>query len=435
MGSFRCDRGLVLAALAVLSWVFFGAVVYYLVGNCSTVTRLSETGAEVQVDICPWHFAHAFYYSVQTGLSIGFGVLSETQKLSELYSIFHILAGSSVISGALGFFVSMAVTQQRHFLSQSEHRLIKASLALQVDGYHGLTLPQARELMLAHPQYVNAIIRKLYPSSREAAEHISNFARADPLVRKALANELLKRATQAVDFFKHDSLSLEDLVAVDQEHSGRIQKARRFLRHNATFIRLLAAFVAWIAIGAIFSAVTAGNDLIRSVYFAIAACSTAGIVPTRTVRSDANVGFVGVFCLVGVPLYAACLGSFANILVQKTLARQTEDKLNENLTEAEAAYLRHLGDIDGHGEVTVAEYTELHLLRLGVVDREMLQAIRAQFQKLDVAGHGKLKIEAVAHQHHLETLGKLDEDIEQEGAQETKSDDSYPAERSFAALV
>lgn len=78
-----------------------------------------------------------------------------------------------------------------------------------------------------------------------------------------------------------------------------------------------------------------GNDLIRSVYFAIAACSTAGIVPTRTVRSDANVGFVGVFCLVGVPLYAACLGSFANILVQKTLARQTEDKLNENLTEAE----------------------------------------------------------------------------------------------------
>lgn len=39
--------------------------------------------------------------------------------------------------------------------------------------------------MLAHPQYVNAIIRKLYPSSREAAEHISNFARADPLVRKA----------------------------------------------------------------------------------------------------------------------------------------------------------------------------------------------------------------------------------------------------------
>lgn len=47
---------------------------------------------------------------------------------------------------------------------------------------------------------------------------------------EALANELLERATQAVDLFKHDSLSLEDLVAVDQEHSGRIQKARRFLR-------------------------------------------------------------------------------------------------------------------------------------------------------------------------------------------------------------
>lgn len=45
-----------------------------------------------------WSIAQAFYYSVQSGLSIGFGVLTEADDLSRLYTVLHVLIGAIAIS-------------------------------------------------------------------------------------------------------------------------------------------------------------------------------------------------------------------------------------------------------------------------------------------------------------------------------------------------
>mmetsp|Transcript_43472 Transcript_43472/g.125657 ORF Transcript_43472/g.125657 Transcript_43472/m.125657 type:complete len:444 (+) Transcript_43472:139-1470(+) len=400
----KIDRGLLAAMFAVLSWLFVGTVFYWVVHNCSTVPRMNDDGEISDYELCPWHLSHAFYYSVQTGLSIGFGLLTESKHLSELYSCFHILAGSSFIGGALSFFVSLATTRHNHFLSRSERRLIKASLALHVDGYHGFTMPQIRELMIMHPQYANAIIRQLFPCSRESKERIEKFRNADTFGRIGQANDLLTQASEKLGFFQHDSLNLDDLVEIDTRHAGIFRKMRRFARENTTFIRITTAFVCWIAVGTIFSMTCDGNYFIRALYFAIGTLSTAGIVATNTVSSGAHVVFVGIYALIGIPLYGAMLGSFANILVQRTVARQTQEKLNENLSEAEAAFLKHLSEADGGSAVNRAEYTELQLLRLGLVDRETLNMIHARFKTMDEAGNGYVQMRDFLHAHHLEAL-------------------------------
>lgn len=76
----------------------------------------------------------------------------------------------------------------------------------------------------------------------------------------------------------------------------------------------------------------------------------AGIVATKTVESDAHVIFVGFFCLIGVPLYAFMLGSFANLLTERYMEQQTTTKLNTALTTAESAFLAHLAGADGNSE-------------------------------------------------------------------------------------
>jgi len=397
------NKNLIKVGLAVLAWVLVGAVFYWAIGNCSEVPRLTRDGVLIEdYVICPWRFSHAFYWSVQTGMSIGFGLLSESEKASELYSCFHILAGSSFIGGALSFFVALMLTKHRDFLSTSEQRLVKACVALHADGYHGLTLTQIREMMLMHPQYANALIRKVYPTPAEAAEQVQEFSTGSPSARREAANRILKEACEKVDCFKNGNVMMTDLLKIDEENASLKRKVLRALRAKENFIRVTCAWVAWITLGALFSCFGDGNDAITSIYFAISALSTAGIVATKTVESDAHVIFVGFFCLIGVPLYAFMLGSFANLLTERYMEQQTTTKLNTALTTAESAFLAHLAGADGNSEVDLAEYTELQLLRLGVVDRDTLNMIKDHFRKLDRHNEGRLKVSAFVHPHHLD---------------------------------
>jgi len=392
------NRDLLKVVLAVVLWLFVGSVFYWAIGNCSTVPRLSKNGSVIEdFPLCPWHFSHAFYYSVQTGMSIGFGLLTESKPASELYSCFHILAGSSFIGGALSFFVSLALTRHGNFISESEQRLLKACLALHADGYHGLTLTQLRKMLLQHPEYANELIRKVSETPEQAAEFIDKFGRADQRARRKLANRILKEACEKVECFKQGNVGVTELLQLDEESASCGQRVLEFLRAKANFIRLACACVAWIVVGALFSHLSDGHDAITSVYCAISALSTAGIISTNTVESDAHVLFFGVYCLIGVPLYACMLGSFANLLTEKCVEQETATKLNSALTDAETAFLAHLAGVDGNTEVDLAEYTELQLLRLGVVDRDTLRTIRAQFRKLDVRGCGRLCVETFVH--------------------------------------
>mmetsp|Transcript_54846 Transcript_54846/g.158657 ORF Transcript_54846/g.158657 Transcript_54846/m.158657 type:complete len:415 (+) Transcript_54846:83-1327(+) len=401
---FIADRGLLIAAAAVAAWVLTGTVFYWAIGNCSEVDRMNADGDVEKHVICPWRLSHAFYYSVQTGMSIGFGLLSESKKASELYSCFHILAGSSFIGGALSFFVALMLTKQSDFLTRSERRMIKACASLHADAYHGLEMNEIREIMIMHPQYANALIRKLHPDAAEASKLITEYQKAQDNDRRKVATDILHEACEKLECFKDGKVKLQDLREIDEDHAGMFRKLVRLLRRKSNFIRIFCAWVAWVTVGALFSCLADDNDAITSIYFAIAALSTAGIVATKTVAGDAHVIFVGFYCLIGVPLYAMMLGSFANLLTEHYIEKKTTQKLNENLTEAETAFLAHLAGTDGNDEVNLAEYTELQLLRLGIVDRDTLHQIKSQFSKMDNEAKGKVKMRDFVHAQHLRSL-------------------------------
>eukprot|EP00940_MAST-03C_sp_MAST-3C-sp2_P003035 g3035.t1 len=89
---------------------------------------------------CDFRFARAFYYSAQAGLSIGFGALSEEAKggiltqgtdcendnvesasyydVSKFVTCINVLLGSSLIGGALGFFVNTLLEKRESWYAE-----------------------------------------------------------------------------------------------------------------------------------------------------------------------------------------------------------------------------------------------------------------------------------------------------------------------------
>ena len=88
-----------------------------------------------------FRFDRAFYYSAQAGLSVGFGALSEEWEsgfplnedcsankhyskphfdFSKFVTILNVLLGSSVIGGALGFFIDSALEKQSAWFEEEE---------------------------------------------------------------------------------------------------------------------------------------------------------------------------------------------------------------------------------------------------------------------------------------------------------------------------
>ena len=58
-----------------------------------------------------WTLAQAFYYSVQSGLSIGFGVLAETDDTSRLFTVIHVIFGAIMISLAFSLLLERVLDQ------------------------------------------------------------------------------------------------------------------------------------------------------------------------------------------------------------------------------------------------------------------------------------------------------------------------------------
>eukprot|EP00435_Cladocopium_sp_Y103_P049598 s287_g15.t1 len=108
----------------VVLWVFVGTIVYFLVENCFTRQACETCPPE---EVCGWTFGQSFYYSVQTGLSIGFGLLAETKDISRAYSVLHILMGSSVIAGCLSWFATVTLDRHVKASDNTERELVPNS--------------------------------------------------------------------------------------------------------------------------------------------------------------------------------------------------------------------------------------------------------------------------------------------------------------------
>jgi hypothetical protein len=70
-----------------------------------------------------WPWSHSFYYTVQAGLSIGFGALVEPNDWSKLFTAFNVLFGAAVACTALFFWAEDAIRENEriHTLITESH--------------------------------------------------------------------------------------------------------------------------------------------------------------------------------------------------------------------------------------------------------------------------------------------------------------------------
>mmetsp|Transcript_141929 Transcript_141929/g.441272 ORF Transcript_141929/g.441272 Transcript_141929/m.441272 type:complete len:429 (-) Transcript_141929:538-1824(-) len=374
----------------VVAWLSLGTLVYKFTDNCSTDTSCSSSGDLVETQVCGWTLQESFYYSVQAGLSIGFGLLPETRDGSRLYTVFHIILGSSVIGGCLALFVSLAVARHTANQNDLEQQLARHCQKLHVDGYKGFTPEELRELMRTHPRFFHSILEMVEADPAVVKARMSAHLRMPPSQRHKAIDKLILELHEA-DEQEDGRITIDELKRAMEAEQGFGHRLKRFCSKHSSNIAVWTAFILWMILGVIFGLAAEKWTFIQSLYFAVSTCSTGGLQSVTRTSGGFHVLFAGCYALIGVPLYAAALGTFANLLVDFYNDKVFESKLNARFQASDIEFIDHLNGPGGTGSVNQTEFIELQLLKLGLVDREMLAQFQAQFRNLDTDGSGRVK--------------------------------------------
>ena len=125
-----------------------------------------------------------------------------------------------------------------------------------------------------------------------------------------------------------------------------------------------------------------GFQFIRALEFAIAAMSTAGLQAPQ--HNDVSYVFTGLFVMVGVPVFGMTVATVAGAMAEQAVMDEIDEKMRGEINEAEYEFIDKLGDQDGMMDFT--EFLIMSLLRIGVVDMNLMTAIKALFEFVDVDG-------------------------------------------------
>ena len=287
------------------AWIaFFGVFLWIF---CATTFYTHHNG---------WAVSKSFFYSMDVGLSIGFGAFPEPNEGSKMYTCVHILIGASLISGALGLFFEILLDKQEAIADEVE------------------------------------------------SETKKNKNKEEPAPSAAWCP---------------CSLPTYD--------------------ENPTVFHVTGAFVAWILLGALYQVWYLDARFMDGLYFAVSGLSTGGLLAPQDFAPDTDTPeehtqkvavfwFIGWYVLVGVPIFGMCLGQGAAVLVSRYTAQKTKEKVNMDITAAEFQYAEALGNNDG--QIDRYEFLQMSLLRLGVVDLDLLEMINDRFDELDVLNDGNI---------------------------------------------
>lgn len=136
---------------------------------------------------------------------------------------------------------------------------------------------------------------------------------------------------------------------------------------------------------------------IQCIYFAVAACSTAGLQAPSVDLSNNNfqLFYVTVFIIFGVPIYGMVLGQFANLTIEDYLEKKTQDKIHKRMTTAEINFAMHFDKSTGD-VIEWPEFVCFSLIRLGICEKDILDEIRNHFEEMDIDSSGYLEKDELA---------------------------------------
>jgi len=166
--------------------------------------------------------------------------------------------------------------------------------------------------------------------------------------------------------------------------------------------KAMIMLVLWILMGIIFGMASQKWTFVRSLYFAVAAMSTAGLQAVDVRGSDGNIDdsvawFVAIFCVVGVPIFGLAVGIAANTFVSKLV--QGRRQLPPDLSEEDFNEVANLSVDDNI--VEFGEFFILEMLRRGTVKKADIDAVKLAYDVIDVDNSGTLTPREVRRFHKI----------------------------------
>ena len=300
-----------------------------------------------------WTFGRGVYYSIQSGLSIGFGSLNEDK-----------LTGSDMWGQC------------------SSLPNISSLITSVYAQYPGGMLPPGHDGTLCVS----------YSEANPYAE-VSKFYTVVHLYLGAtiIGGILGLFASLAIEKSESWYKEVEETVAnVNVDVGGGKKKCTMFYDRNASVIRAWGFLALWLTVGTLYGVLKEKWTFVTSLYFASAACSTGGLAgPTP---DPAGVWFTAVYSIIGVPLYGAAVGQIAEGLTKRYIQKQQQKTMAKAIDQAEfdiATRLKSGAVGSGDGTIDLFSFTLMQLYRLRRTNEEEIKEIWDDFRELDADKNGK----------------------------------------------
>ena len=343
-------------ALFFVSWWLGGTLIYCLVDN--------------------WSFYQALYYAIQAGFSIGFGSLSEEKDRG--MNAFEKCHSYNTIGNRLN------------------HTNISALLHL---FYDDTPIPQIFSSSLSSKSSSSFLCIYQYHQNENVASSmfytIIHLTLGALLIGGILSYFSASSIEQSEKWFEdvEDDRAVSELRNYYNKTGNTIAyfwgRAKIWIGDHRTSVAAWSLLILWLIFGAIvFEAIEGGLEdapLLKGLYTAFSAASTAGL-SGPSADKPSSVVFMGLWCVVGVPLYAYSLGEIANVFTKTYVQQKGMEKRLAEVTEREYAWMNRLGD--GDGQIDKFEYAMLWFLRLGLIEPDHIKQCVNDFDDLDADQNG-----------------------------------------------
>lgn len=368
-----------------------------------------------------WPLPQSFFYAVDAGMSIGFCTqVYETKLLSKAFTIGYILLGASVIGGALALFIQdMVEGLAKSPLSVPEYQgLLERDVFDQADSN--------RKGVLTFAEFEGLIHSSFGGSSRIGSRNANINNRVNQNTDIVISTDDVQRLWAKFDRLKDGVIDFEEfsgsyrgleriIQSLQEQQASKNNPLRSFLSKISQKIqqawqlenRIYLVFVLWMSMGISWGMIDQGWDIITATHFAVSALATGGLT-APDVNADGILParpaiFCGVYCLLGIPLFALTLGHFAYVLVAKQVAALEREALTRPMTKQEYDLASHLTTNDD--VVHLSDFIVLQLLRQGKLTPEAVQVLKEKFEMLDSQGCGTLSLGQATTIHPV-TSGK-----------------------------
>ena len=248
-------------------------------------------------------WAKGFYWTVQAGLSIGFGVLTEKSALNLWATVLNIFLGAGLAGVVLADYAQKVGEEKDAWRNEI---MLERSLA--AAGHEQHKLRKRVRLAKRMIKELEAPAPKITASQLRWGKIRAHVTKRRPQQGSLLPDKekilRLKRVVWRAKLGRHG-------------RANAFQRVKLWLRIHRQKLSVWAACIVWLGVGVVYAIAKERWSPTRAIYFAVSSLSTAGLQGIPLASKDWQYAFVGVWCLVGVPLFAAGVGELAGLFVRE----------------------------------------------------------------------------------------------------------------------